>query len=247
MFWVLLLIAISAAIWLTIRDLKRQDKKVDIRKIPVILDSMGLYLKGKIHNRVERISFTPANMLKLNDVLIKCMWIYGVTTELLKPKSLKITNRYRQSIERRIPVEKLKQLDDADRSWELNMQVGGILDSEKYGLQTEEDKKYQKLRKELNNITKQYIGEGSQELTNSCNDYIIRMYATYSYLLFMEYYGVLRNFAKLHGVETGTPDQTATYELRQQGIDKYLSEELEKVKICIANALSSEEGYKDKQ
>lgn len=208
-----------------------------INKIPKLLRLMSKHLKNKA-NKMVKSHYNESEIKELGEVVKKCMRVYGVTKELPKPHKIPFTERYRKSIENRIPEDLKKQLEDKDKSWELNMRVGGILDENKYGLQTENDTRYKRLENEVNDIVAQYVGSGSEDLTNKKNDYLIRMYATYSYLLFSNYYEVLVGFLKYHGVDSITPEIESILGLKHKGVDRYLSEELEKVKVCIAQIIS---------
>jgi len=242
LFWLLVAIAVSVSIILTIRELRQKTKRLDIANIPSLLNVMSKYLKKKTKNKIKRVqnvSNTPSNILELNNLLKKCLRVYGVTQDLPKPTKLPITERYRKSIQRRVPTELLEQMEQTDRSWELNMQVGGILDEEHYGLQLEGDTKYKKHETVVNDIAKHYIGICSENLTKKKNDFLIRMYATYSYLLFLGYWEILVDYAKHHGVDNiAYPETRGIVSLKYEGAEKYLSEELEKVKSSIRDILS---------
>ncbi len=238
LFWLLLVISMSTAVLLAVRELRQKEKHLAIEKIPKILNAMSKHLKKKVKRTVKRV-LDKGDLLELNGVLKKCMRAFGVTKELPKPKKLPVTERYRKSIHNKVSEEMIEQMYDKERSWELNMQVGGILDNEHYGLQIEDDTKYDKYEDEVNTITKNYIGVGSSDLTNQKNDYLLRMYASYSYLLFIGYWEILVDFAKYHGVDNiVAPEKVGFLSLKYKGVDKYLSEELEKVKACIAEIIS---------
>lgn len=143
LFWVLLTIAIGFALFMAIRDFKGKINQPEIVKIPKILTLMDKHLKRKVKSQVKdvrnKIFRDVKEVLKLNGVLASCLQSLGITETLPKPKTLHITKRYRDSIENRIPQEIREQMLDKDRSWELNLRIGGILDKRKYGLQIEDD------------------------------------------------------------------------------------------------------------
>lgn len=247
LFWVLLGLAISIAVWLTTRDIRQEKTRLAITRIPKLLNMMDKRLKRKVGVRVKSIkgkcNRDSREIQKLNGVLKSCLAVLGVTKELPKPKKIApITERYRKSIQNKISQDVQEQLLDKDRNWELLMKIGGILDSRKYGLRLEDDVKYSKYKIEVADITKNYIGIGSKNLTKQKNNYLTQSYAHYSFLLAEGYWGILVDYAKSWGVDNIVlPEAESLFSLRNETVEQYLSDELEKVKLSIVDILRQEE------
>lgn len=237
LFYVLLAVAIGSASWLTVLDLRRIKRQVAIERIPNLLRSMSRHLRMKVQKMIKS-TYNLNEMGILGEIVKKCTRVYGLQKELPVPKTIPITERYRKSIENKVSKDVLEHVKNPDTGWEYHLKVGGILDHNNYGLQTEEDARYKNLEAQVRNIVDEYIGYGSKDLTKTTNDYLLRMYSAYSYLLFTNYWEVLVGFCKTHGVPNIIdPELEGIIGVKHKGIERYLSEELEKVRRCINRIL----------
>jgi hypothetical protein len=242
LFWILLATAIVSAVVLTIRELRTENQRYNVARLPNLLDEATEYLRNKTVKILEKAQ-KNVNIPKVSEVhrvLARSATIFGFPDSLPKPKSLPVTKRYRKSIEKRIPVNILDDLKDRDKGLIYEAKIGGVLDSEGYGLQLSHDRHYQRLRREIISITRHYLGKYSNKLTESVDNVIARMYASYSFALFSGYWEILVNFAKHYGqLNLVTPEAEALASLKYEAIDKYLNEEIEQAKHYVGLALES--------
>lgn len=244
LFWLLLAIATCGATVLTFRELRAEARKYSLTRLPSLVDQTIEHLESKTKKTLEEAKKlgTVLGVLKLNRMLLKCTTVFGLTETLPKPTSLPVTKRYRKSIERRVPTDVRRKLQSRDEGLEYETRIGGILDKEGYGLQPDQDRRYLRLRRTIDGITRHYVGPYSAELTESTNNLFIRIYASYSFALFSGYWEILLDFAKSHGQDNlVSPEAEGIASLKYAAIDRYLNEELEKVKTYLGLALQASE------
>lgn len=216
---------VTLIMWIKSRKSDEQEgtnEIADIKQIPILLQEIHEHQKHLVENKKVNIK-TIRDVEKISPIIGAALPILGLD----KIPSFKHQDPH--EIQEKIPVSVLKKLTSPQTSIPLLMQIGGVMDYRKMGLEKLRDSQYRRIKNRLEKCCA--LAYTDDSLTKLKTDYLESSYATNSFTLFFKYWVQLANKFKADSdIDVISPSQSSWLGLIPQGIERVMNHKLEGVK-----------------